>query len=380
MLGGAEEAKRTAFVYSDEFARFSYGPTHPLKMSRLGLTRDLIAACGLLSLRNVCYVEAPPASDEDLLIYHDSAYLAALKRANEGVLPPGAYRYGLGPGDNPVFAGLLDWSRLVAGASLQAASLVLNGDADIAFSISGGLHHATASRASGFCYINDAAIAIRWLLNKGTRIAYIDIDAHHGDGVQEAFYDSEDVLTISIHQTGRSLFPGTGFEDETGRGKGIGCSVNVPMPTGADDELFLFAFEEIVPPLIVAFKPDIVVSQLGVDTFRSDPLAGLNYTTAGFCHAVKRIKEISPRWAALGGGGYNVANVARAWTLAWAIMNGVEVPDSIPDHFLAAHSREGFSTGRIRDEAYTETGPSKERLRREVAEVVARVKKSLPKG
>jgi acetoin utilization protein AcuC len=372
--------KRTAFVYSDGFARFSYGPTHPLKMSRLALTRELIDACGLLGLPNTRYIEASPAADDELLLYHDHSYLDVLKRANEGVLPPGAYRYGLGPGDNPVFAGLLDWSRLVAGASLQAASLVFSNDVDIAFSISGGLHHATAARASGFCYINDAAIAIRWLLNRGARIAYVDIDAHHGDGVQEAFYDTDSVLTISIHQTGLSLFPGTGFEDETGHGKGKDHSVNVPMPSGADDELFLLAFEEIVPPLIAAFKPDIVVSQLGVDTFRTDPLAGLNYTTAGFCHAVKRIKEISPRWVALGGGGYNVANVARAWTLAWAIMNGVDVPDRIPDDFLAAHGREGFSAGRIRDEASTEKGPSKERLRSEVTEVVARVKKGLPRG
>src|SRR5512139_838323 len=177
MAGGVHHVKKTAFVYSDQFARFTYGPNHPLKISRLELTRDLIRAYGLLALENTRYVEALPAGDDDLLIYHDSAYLEVLKQANEGVAPPGASRHGLGSGDNPVFPGLLDWSRLVIGASLQAAGLVLNGEALIAFSISGGLHHATASRASGFCYVNDAAIAIRWLRNSGARIAYVDIDA-----------------------------------------------------------------------------------------------------------------------------------------------------------------------------------------------------------
>jgi len=249
---------------------------------------------------------------------------------NTGKTNPLAFHYGLGPGDNPVFRGLFDWSRLVAGASVQAAELVDSGQAGTVFSISGGLHHAFPSRASGFCYINDPVIAIQTLLRKGRRVAYIDIDAHHGDGVQAAFYDTDAVLTISLHETGAMLFPGTGFEHETGTGRGRGYSVNLPMPSYADDELFLFAFDEVVSPLIKAFGPDIIVTQLGVDSFYGDPLAHLAYTTEGFCAVLKRMKSFAPGWVALGGGGYDIATVARAWTLAWAIMNDVDLPNDLP--------------------------------------------------
>jgi acetoin utilization protein AcuC len=201
-------------------------------------------------------------------------------------------------------------------------------------------------------------------------VAYIDIDAHHGDGVQEAFYVTNRVLTISIHETGRMLFPGTGFEGDLGRGEGKGYSVNIPMPPFSDDELFLRAFSEIVPPLMEKFRPDIVVSQLGVDSFRNDPLAHLNYTSNGFCEVVSRIKEFSPKWVALGGGGYDVANVAKAWTLAWAAMNDVRILDEIPFDFLAAFPLEGFRSGRIRHERYVEKGTDKERMREEVERVI----------
>ena len=371
---------KTAFIYSDKFAGFNYGPSHPLKTYRLKLTYDLIRAYGLLSIPGARYIEAEMADDEDLLLFHEKDYIDILKASNRGVAMPGSHYFGLGPGDNPVFEGLFDWSRLVAGASLKAARLVESGEADIAFNISGGLHHAAASRASGFCYINDPVIAIQWLINQGRRVAYIDIDAHHGDGVQEAFYDTDKVLTISIHETGRQLFPGSGFVDEMGEGTGEGYSVNVPMPAYADDELFLYAFSEIVPPLIDRYKPDIVVSQLGVDSFVTDPLAHLNYTTNGFSAVMMKIKELAPRWVALGGGGYNMANVARAWTLAWAIMTDTHIPDELPDEFLSLCSREGFESGRLRDKAYSVTGAAKEKMREEVETAVNFLKeKVIPK-
>ena len=357
---------KTAFIYSDKFAGFNYGPSHPLKPYRLKLTYELIKAYGLLSIPNAQYIEAEMADEADLFLFHTQEYIGFLKASNEGGSEYGADQFGLVPGDNPVFRGLYDWSRLVTGASLQAARLVDRGEAEIAFNIAGGLHHAAASRASGFCYINDPVIVIKWLLNQGRKVAYIDIDVHHGDGVQEAFYDTDKVLTISIHETGRQLFPGTGFVDETGKGAGKGYSVNVPMPAYADDDLFLYAFNEVVPPLIDKYKPDIVVSQLGVDTFSTDPLAHLNCTNNGFCAVLGRIREIAPRWVALGGGGYDIANVAKAWTLAWSIMNDVTLPNELPDDFLAHCSEEGFESGKIRDEAYSLTGPAKERMREEV--------------
>jgi acetoin utilization protein AcuC len=369
--------KKTAFIYSDEFSKFDYGLTHPFKIFRLKLTYELIKAYGLLSLPNTQYVNAKMAGDRDLLLFHDSEYIEILKAANVGIEIPSAYYYGLGPGDNPVFEGLYDWSKLVIGATLQAASMVNDSEADIAFNISGGLHHALASRASGFCYINDIVITILSLLKKDKRIAYIDIDAHHGDGVQEAFYTTDKVLTISIHETGNMLFPGTGFEDETGNGDGEGYSVNIPMPPFSDDELFLYAFNEVVPPIIKKFNPDIVVTQLGVDSFYSDPLTHLNYTNNGYCEVLKKIKEISPKWIALGGGGYDIANVAKAWTLAWAIMNDVEISDDIPDEFLKEYIQEGFQSRKMKDEVYIETGMRKEQMREEVERVVGFIKEKV---
>jgi len=265
----------------------------------------------------------------------------------------------------------------VTGASLQAAELVDSNEVAIAFNISGGLHHALASRASGFCYINDPVIVISSLLKKGRRVAYIDIDAHHGDGVQEAFYGTDKVLTISLHESGRYLFPGTGFEGETGEGEGKGCSVNIPLPPFADDELFVYAFTEVVPLLIERFRPDIVVGQLGVDSFRTDPLAHLNYTTNGFFEVVGKIKELSPRWIALGGGGYEITNVARAWTLAWAIMNSVDLQDELPQAFLENYPLEGFRSRKLRDEEYREEGARKEMMRNEVRKVVARLRQEV---
>jgi len=367
---------KTAFLYSDRFSAFDYGQDHPLKPFRLALAFELMKQYGLFSLPHSEVVEAEAAKDEELTFFHEQEYVDLLKAANPGKMVPGGGRFGLGPGDNPVFKGMFEWSALVTGASLRAASLVDSGNAAIAFNIAGGLHHARASSASGFCYLNDPVVAIESLLRKGRRVAYIDIDAHHGDGVQEAFYKTDRVLTISIHETGMALFPGTGFVGEMGAGHGEGYSVNVPMPPMSDDELFLFAFRETVPHLIEKFRPDIVVSQLGVDSFVSDPLTHLNYTTNGFCEAVRIIKEISPAWVALGGGGYDLANVARAWTLAWAIMNNIELPDTIPGDFIKKYSQYGF-TERLRDGKYEETGPEKERMREEVEMTVRLVRKKI---
>ncbi len=371
------EKMKTAFIYSEEFAKYDYGPGHPLKPFRLKLTNELMKSYGLFSSPDVRVIEAKPAAEEDLLLYHTKDYIDILKAANSGLEIPGEEGYGLGFGDNPVFEGVFEWSRLVTGASLQAAALVDSDEASVAFNISGGLHHALASQASGFCYINDPVIAISSLLKVGRRVAYVDIDAHHGDGVQAAFYRTDKVLTISLHESGRYLFPGTGFVNETGEGEAKGYSVNIPMPPSSDDELFVYAFNEVVPSLIERFKPDIIVGQLGVDSFRSDPLTHLNYTTNGFCEVVRKMKELSPRFVALGGGGYEITNVARAWTLAWAIMNDIELPDELPEAFLQQYPLEGFRGRKLRDEAFLEKGPRKEMMRGEVGRVVDAIKEKV---
>ncbi len=259
----------------------------------------------------------------------------------------------------------------------MAADLVDNNEAAVAFNIAGGLHHARSSQASGFCYINDPVLAIRSLINRGRRVAYIDIDAHHGDGVQEAFYGTDKVLTISLHETGRTLFPGSGFEHEIGEGAGKGYSVNIPLPPETGDELFIHAFAGIVPLLVAAFKPDIVVSQLGVDTFRSDPLAHLNITTNGFCRVVGIIKAMAPKWVALGGGGYDIASVARAWTLAWAIMNDSFMSDDIPETFRRQYPWVGFVNGKLRDEPFVIKGGMEEAARKEVNRIIGHIKENI---
>ncbi|HYA85685.1 MAG TPA: acetoin utilization protein AcuC [Nitrospirota bacterium] len=361
---------KAAFIYSDDFARFDYGSTHPLKPFRLKLTYELIKACGLLAPSDPRLIKPHPARVEDLLTFHTAEYLNMLKASNSGKDYAGAALFGLGPGDNPIFAGMLDWSLLVAGASLKAADLVDSGEAEVAFNISGGLHHARAGRASGFCYINDPVIVIQALVKRGRKVAYVDIDAHHGDGVQEAFFSSDKVLTISLHETGQALFPGSGFEYEIGSGAGTGYSVNIPLPPETDDELFVHAFREVVPALMDIFRPDIIVSQLGVDTFRSDPLAHLNVTTNGFCHVVAMIKAMAPKWVALGGGGYDIANVARAWTLAWAIMNDATAPAEIPALFRQRYPDADLAGRNLRDEPFGMEGSRKEEMRKEIDRVV----------
>jgi acetoin utilization protein AcuC len=338
----------TAFLYTDEYFQFQYGATHPLKMERIRLTYDLCKAYGLFDLPDVRFIKTRPASESEILRFHTPEYVDSLKRASKG-RSVGLFSHGLGPGDNPIFPGLWEWSQLHTGASLQCAHLVDEGEAQVSFNIAGGLHHAMADRASGFCYVNDPVLTIFHFLDRGKRVMYLDIDAHHGDGVQWAFYEDPRVLTVSFHQDPRTLFPGTGSVQETGRGQGLGYAVNVPMLPGTDDGVFWKGFSEIVPRLLDQYEPDVVVSQLGVDGFWSDPLASLELTTNGFCKVVSYLREHASSWVALGGGGYNVNNVARAWTLAWAIMNGVELPEDLPEALAGVMWEKGRSKGRLRD-------------------------------
>ena len=340
---------KTALIHSDAWTRFDYGPEHPLRMERLGLTWWLMQAYGLTTLPNAVVRAPEPAAEPELAIYHDAEYLEMLKACNSGRAPQLAARFGLGPGDNPVFPGLWDAARLCAAGSLLAADLVAYGRADRAFHFAGGLHHAMPARASGFCYVNDAVLAILRLRARGMRVLYIDIDAHHGDGVQHAFYGDPNVLTISTHERGDYLFPGTGFVEETGSGAGAGYAVNLPLEPFTDTSVYQPAFEQIVPPLFSAFRPDAVVAQLGIDSHRTDPLTHLALDVQGFAQAVKRITELSPKLVCLGGGGYDLPNVARAWTAAWAVLNGVELPSALPASFAADVRRYEFATDSMWD-------------------------------
>ena len=368
---------KNAFIYTDAYLDYDYGPTHPLRIIRLKLTYDLINAYGLLDLPSVQFIPTIKAEEKELAVFHDEEYLSLLKQVNEGFALGDAYAYGLGPGDNPIFPGLFNLSLLVAGATLQAIDFVVDGNGEIAFNIAGGLHHAMRSRASGFCYVNDPVIGIMRLLRRGKRVAYIDIDAHHGDGVQKAFYDTDQVLTISLHETGYTLFPGTGFESEIGEGKGEGYSVNLPFPPETEDDVYVWTFDEVVPELIHAFQPDVVVTQLGVDTFYDDPLTNLHLSLFGYERVLKRIKDLAPKWVALGGGGYNIFNVARAWTLAWAVMNGVELEEALPESFLKEAVKMGMEERGLRGRPRTLRHSQNKENRTEMERVVHYIKRTV---
>jgi acetoin utilization protein AcuC len=333
---------KTALIYSDEWRRFDYGPEHPLRMERLGLTWRLMEAYGLTALPRAKVHTPEPAQVDAIARFHSREYIEILRAVSAGDWVHNVARYGLGPGDNPIFPGLWEAAQLGAGGSLLAARLVSEGEADRAFHFAGGLHHAMPDRASGFCYVNDAVLAISKLRERGWRVAYVDIDAHHGDGVQFAFYRDPNVLTISTHERGDRLFPGTGFVAEMGEGDGVGFSVNLPLQPFTDDEVYQPAFEAVVPPILGAFKPDVLVLQLGIDSHRTDPLTHLHLTVQGFTRVVKRLLQLGPRVVALGGGGYDLPNVARAWTGAWAAMNGVTLAESLPHGCQSEMTRLGL--------------------------------------
>ncbi len=337
---------RAALIYSPKFSDYDLGPSHPLKPIRVTRTYELIRACRLLRGSKVSVVDPSPADEETIALVHSRDYIEAVRLAGRGRLGKRPADYGLGTVDNPIIEGMYDAAALIAGASIEAADLIADNKADVAFNPAGGLHHALRAKASGFCIFNDPVIAIAHLLRKcgeGVRVAYIDIDAHHGDGVQDAFYTRKDVLTISVHESGRYLFPMSGGVDEIGEADGKGYSVNLPLSPFTGDDVYLCAFKEIIPPLLQAFQPDFICTQLGVDTHYQDPLTHLACTTRGYAAVVGEIAAVTiaqaPKpagsrrtgWIALGGGGYDVTVVPRAWTLAFARMTGKKVPEFIPE-------------------------------------------------
>ena len=327
-------SRSTALVYSTAFEAYSYGAQHPFQLHRYGLALELMEAYGLLQLPGSQRRDCRPVSEQQILSFHTPAYLKRLQEFSASDQPRADFMFGLGDADCPVFKGLYDYAALGAGATLEACRLIVEEGFSAVLSPAGGWHHAHPARASGFCYLNDAVIAINWLLEQGKRVAYLDLDAHHGDGVQEGFYDSDQVLTISLHESGIYFFPGTGFEDEIGQGAGTGYTVNLPLLAHTDDPLYMRAFDEVVYPLLAAFNPDIIVAQIGADTFRTDPLSRLEITTHSYAYLMRKLQALRIPWVALGGGGYDQLNTARAWTIAWAVMNGIELAPELPETFI----------------------------------------------
>jgi acetoin utilization protein AcuC len=352
-----------AVEWDDALTRYDFGPGHPLAPVRVALTIELARQLGVLSAPSVTMLSPSPATDAELETAHDDDYIAAVRQAGRSLMPD--LRYGLGTADNPVFEGMHEASALVAGATLAAARAVWSGSAVHAASIAGGLHHAMRRAASGFCVYNDPAVAIKWLLAAGAeRVAYVDTDVHHGDGVQAAFYDDPRVLTISLHEHPATLFPGTGLPDETGTGAGSGYAVNVALPAGTGDAGWLRAFDAVVPQLLRAFKPTVLVSQHGCDSHRLDPLAHLELTVDAQRRAQIMLHDLAHelcdgRWLLTGGGGYALVQVVpRTWTHLLAIAAGEPV-DPVMETPVKWRERARSLTGETAPATMTDGAPAR---------------------
>ncbi len=356
------------FLYSGDLAGFDYGDDHPFKPMRARNTLELCDRYGLVYVDGVVNREPTPADPALLELFHEPEYLQVLRNVSQGQRDLRCLERGMGTDDCPILLGIWEFCLLATGATMQAVQAVRSGEFRRAFNLVGGFHHAYRDHAEGFCYVNDVGVAIASLRKQGLRVAFVDIDAHHCNGVQDAFYDDPGALIISLHESGRSLYPWGGQETELGTGPGLGFNINLPLLEQTDDEVYLRAFEAVVPPALQAFRPDIVIAEIGADTQLSDPLTHLRLTNNGFSAAVQRLCELSPKLVALGGGGYDVFRTARCWTRGWGAMCELEPEDEMAG--LVGGMMFGGGLGELNDPQITTKGEPKERAQAEAERVV----------
>lgn len=321
----------STLLFHDRYLDYNFGPEHPFSPLRQEMMIDLLAALG----HPIDPLEPPMATREDLLRVHSEKFVATVENASDGTPPPNARRFGLNTGDVPVFEGMHTASRGLVGGTLHGARLIAEGDASRVLQVGGGLHHAHRARASGFCVYNDLSVAIDALREEGLRVAYVDVDVHHGDGVQFLHYEDPGVLTISLHETGRTLFPGTGEVDEIGRGPGKGSTLNVPLEPFTPSDNYVEVFERVVPYALKHFEPDVIVAQCGADAHFSDPLAHLLLTTRAYEEIFRQLLDLADghaegRCLCTLGGGYRMDAVARIWALLALIVQECDLPAEIP--------------------------------------------------
>jgi len=333
---------KSVFIYSDDLLKYKFNDEHPFNQLRLKITLDLLQRSNAIEESQI--IAPRMAKEEELCLIHDPNYVHAVQLASEGLLSyEQAANYGLGTEDTPIFPGMHEASALLVGGTLTAVDYVMSGKAEHALHIGGGLHHGFRGRASGFCIYNDSSVAIKYIQNKyKARVLYVDTDAHHGDGVQWSFYDDDKVCTLSIHETGRYLFPGTGAINERGQGKGYGYSFNVPVDAFTEDESWLYAYTESFKEVIEFFKPDVLLTQNGADSHYYDPLTHLSATMKIYEQIPKLAHELAHqycngRWIAVGGGGYDIWRVVpRAWSRIWLEMNGLSnISGQLPLDWIA---------------------------------------------
>ena len=318
------QSSKAAFIHSTDIEQFHYPANCPFKTERAGETYNILAANDISFFRK----ENPrEATTEELLWFHTESYLALLKRISTGEVHSDDLFSGVGTDDCPIFSDLYPYAVLAAGGSLRAAEMLLNDETHYCFNPSGGYHHAFTDKAGGFCYINDVVLACKKLVSGGKRVFCLDLDAHHGNGTQAAFYDDPSVFTVSFHESGKTLFPWGGYEDEIGEKKGKGFNVNVPLPAGTDDDCFTTTFSAIVPSLLKAYTPDYIVLEIGMDILTVDPLTHLGMTNNAIADILPILTGTGIPILMVGGGGYNPSATARGWALTWQVLCGQE-PDN----------------------------------------------------
>ncbi len=367
---------RSAFLHSQQFSGFRAYRGYPWLFKRSEATYKLCKKLNLFG-HDWMSIHAPkPASTQDILSFHTKEYVTILKKANKAVFREEWLRHGLGTTECPVYEGVYDYHALATGSTLLGVELISRGSADIVFSPTGGFHHAGKDFAAGFCYINDVVIAIKRWLRARKRVLLIDMDAHHSDQVQQAFYGTSRVMCMSFHESGKTLFPfKTGFEDEIGKGRGKGYTINVPLPENTGDDEFSWAFGKIFLPVARRFKPDIVVAALGADVLFSDPFSHLQLTNISFSQALGSIVEVSPKLLALGCGGYVLEDIARTWTLAWAIMNGLAPKEE--DAALFGGVFWGDDLASLKDRPHFVPDDMRQKAKSEVRRVVRAIEKNV---
>lgn len=324
-----------AIVYHPGYQAYNFGPEHPFSPTRLAMLLDLLKALDALP----DFAEPPPATRDDVLLVHSETFVEQVEAASHGTPFPDARHFGLQTPDVPIFDGMDEATRTIVGGTVHAARMTASGEAQHVLQLGGGLHHAQHALASGFCVYNDPAIAIHHLRDQGLRVAYLDIDVHHGDGVQALMYDDREVMTISLHESGRYLFPGTGFVHELGETDGKGFKLNVPLEPFTEDASYLEAFERVVPHALSWFQPDVLVVECGADAHAADPLAHLLLTSHAYETLFRRIMELADtlcdgRLVLHLGGGYDLDATIRVWAILALLVQNIDLPTALPAPWL----------------------------------------------
>jgi len=362
-------------LYSEHYKAYNFGPQHPFSPVRLEMLLGLLEVLGYAPISTL----PPQATREEVLSVHLESFVKRVEAAERGENSPDFEHYGIGTADTPIFAGIDQAARWLVGGTLEAARMIQQGKAKEVLQLGGGLHHAQKDLASGFCIYNDLSVAIRHLTNQGLRVAYLDIDVHHGDGVQWIHYDEANVLTISVHESGRYLFPGTGHIHEIGKGEGTGRKINLPLEPFTEDSSYLEAFQMVVEPALAWFRPDAMVIQCGADAHYLDPLAEILLTTRAYAKLFALLRQYVTDFAGgravyTLGGGYSLDATSRIWAMLYLMLQGLPLPDHLPEPWLEPWGRQlgHYLTHTLHDaeNCYPEIPrrPEIERRNRQVAE------------